>query len=133
MVIKQTSEQAHVANLVRGLYEIRQTIADAKREEARLTEAVKEYMAEEGVEALDIEGAPPCVLKTRSTGTTWDSHAIRAMQEQRPQEWQRVCELGAVRLSVDVLRRAIANGQLAGMPAGGIEGTREYLTFEDKR
>lgn len=133
MVIKQTAEAARLAEQVKGLYDLRRMIADAKREEEALTKAIKDYMAEEGLTELDLEGAPPCVLKSRSAGMKWDSHAIREMQEKRPQEWQRVVELGAVKLSVEVLRTAIANNQLAGMPMGGVEGTTEYLTFEVER
>ena len=122
-----------MAEKVKGLYELRRMIADAQKRERDLTDEVKDYMAEEGLEELDFEGAPPCVLKSRSTGMKWDSHAIREMFEKRPQEANRIVELGAVKLSVDVLKKAIANGQLAGMPLGGVEGTTEYLTFVEDR
>ena len=133
MVIKQSSETALMAEKVKGLYELRRMIAQAQEQERDLTKEVKDYMAEEGLEELDFEGAPPCVLKSRSTGLDWDSHAISTLIDKRPQEWRKLVELGAVKLSVDVLKKAIANGQLAGLPTGGVEGTTEYLTFEDKR
>ena len=132
-MIKQSSETALMAEKVKSLYELRREISRAKEQEASLTQQIKEWMEENGTDYLDLEGAPPCVLKSRSTGMKWDSHAIREMFDKRPFEAQKVIELGAVKLSVDVLKKAVANGQLAGLPTGGVEGTTEYLTFEDKR
>lgn len=122
-----------MADALKRLYQLRGAIRDAQTEERRLTEMVTDYMHEVGTDALDLEGAPACVLKSRSTGLTWDVDAIRAIVEQRPQEWRRCVDLGAVTLRAGVLRQAVMNGNLLGLPEGGIEGMREYLTFEDKR
>lgn len=122
-----------MAEKVRSLYELRRMIADAQKRERELTDEIKDYMAEEGLEELDFEGAPPCVLKSRSTGLDWDSHAISTLIDKRPQEWRKLVELGAVALRSSVIKMALKNGNLAAMPLGGHQGTTEYLTFEDKR
>ena len=132
-MIKQSSEAAMRSIVIARTYKRRKLIAQLQAEDRDDTEMIKGWMEEDGVDYFDIEGAPPCVLKSRSTGMKWDSHAIREMFEKRPFEAQKVIELGAVKLSVDVLKKAIANGQLAGLPVGGIEGTTEYLTFVEER
>lgn len=115
--------------LARQLFELRAEIHRLQRAETAISAHLKAEIERTG-EPIYAEGIPALRYIERSAGLAYDSHAILEMCEQRPHEWRRIVELGAVSLSTTVLRDALKRGQLAGLPTGGIERRTKVLAFD---
>ena len=129
MELAEVWEPGTIAGHAKRLWELRQLISELSGEERTLTTILREYIEKTG-EPVEVEGIPLLMVKERSAGIGYDSHAILEMMEKRPQEFRRVVELGAVSLSTTILREAIKHDQLVGMPMGGIEKRARALVFD---
>jgi hypothetical protein len=126
----ETTAQVRIDQIVHTYKELGDIIRQAESQREKLREQIVEWMGEE--DALDIEGLPTLRRKQRSRGIFWDSSAITRLQVERPHEWERIVDLGGVRLDLKVLRLAVEKGQLMGLPAGGVEQSHEVLEFDRK-
>ena len=116
----ETSARVRLDIIVRRYRELKDLIAEAQVEAARLHDEIAEHIEETG-EVVEVEGLPPLRLHEESAGMVWDSWAIEKLQTERPAEWERIRELGAIKLDATTMRKAVQAGQLMGLPAGGIE------------
>lgn len=130
--LKETTRQAYIADKVQRYWELNRLLNDAKKTYEKLRDELKLDVAAEGGE-IHVEGLPALRLKSRSTGWSWDSTAIRSLMEKHPKEWERLVELGAVNLHGPTIDAAIKNGQLLGRPFGGMQGSTDVLAFEKER
>ena len=126
----QTSSEARIDMIVREYKELGEAISQTEKRREFLREQILEWMGDD--DSLELEGLPTLRRKDRSRGIFWDSHAIQRMQVERPAEWERMCELGAVKLDRKLLRLGIEKGQLMGLPAGGVEQHASVLEFDRK-
>ena len=124
----ETAAEARIDQIVREYKELGEAISQTEKRRESLREQIEEWMGDD--DTLELEGLPVLRRKQRTRGIFWDSHAIQRMQVERPAEWERMCELGAVRLDLKVLRLGIEKGQLMGLPAGGVEQTMDVLAFD---
>ena len=127
--VTETAGQVRIDTMTRRYRELKQLIADAQQEADTLNGYLKDYIRETG-EIIECEGLLPLRLKRRSVGIKWDSAAIAKIQEDSPFLWERLRELGAVSLKAAVMREAVKNGQLMGLPPGGVDDFTEVLVFE---
>lgn len=129
--LSEAFSPATIAGLAQRLYEARRELRRLTAEEHTLATILREHIERTG-EPVCAEGVPPLELREMGAGWTWDSEAVRQIQERRPEEWRRLVELGAVGLSSSVVKAALRRGQLAARPEGGIEKRQRKLMFREE-
>ncbi|HEX9563782.1 MAG TPA: hypothetical protein VF981_07415 [Gemmatimonadaceae bacterium] len=131
IVMEETIEKIRIDQLVHEYRDLGDAMKATESRRKSLAEQIMEWMGDE--DTLEVEGLPGLRRKSRGTGESWDSDAVRAIIDKYPELWRKLIELGCVQISGKAVRDAIANHQLAGKPPGGIEGrTAEFLEWERK-